>query len=182
LIDLEKAAAAVSAGDASAFPGIVGATQERLVRVSARLLGSVPDAEDVVQEAYVKAYRALAAGQFDGRSRVTTWLHRIVVNATPDAKRSRKHAPRPLESREQLGEPGEPGFDGAAWSEARLALRELAAWLGALPEDQQVVLVLKAVEELSSAEIAEIVGCSEGAVEQRLVRARATLRKMGGER
>jgi DNA-directed RNA polymerase specialized sigma24 family protein len=51
LTDLEKAAEAVMAGDTSAFPGIVLATQDRLVRLSARLLGSVPDAEDVVQEA-----------------------------------------------------------------------------------------------------------------------------------
>ncbi len=110
---------------------------------------------------------------------MSTWLHRIVVNATLDAKRSRKRAPvaaLPLE-------PGwEPGFDGVASSEARLALRELTEWLRALPEEQQVVLVLKVVEELSSAEIAEILGCTEGAVEQRLVRARATLRKMGDER
>ncbi len=176
MIDLEKAAAAVSAGDPSAFPSIVEATQDRLVRLSARLLGSIPDAEDVVQESYVRAYRALAERRFDGRSRVTTWLHRIVLNATLDAKRARKRAPAARELA------SEPGVDGVVSNEARVALRELAAWLGALPEEQQVVLVLKAVEELSSAEIAEIVGCSEGAVEQRLVRARATLRKMGGER
>jgi RNA polymerase sigma-70 factor, ECF subfamily len=179
LIDLEKAAAAVSAGDPSAFPSLVAATQERLVRLSARLLGSVPDAEDVVQEAYVRAYQSLVARRFDGRSRVTTWLHRIVVNATLDAKRARKRAPAPPEPQ---SEAHEPGLDGVASNDARVALRELAEWLGALPEEQQVVLVLKAVEELSSAEIGEIVGCSEGAVEQRLVRARASLRKMGGER
>jgi RNA polymerase sigma-70 factor (ECF subfamily) len=175
LIELEKAAAAVSAGDPSAFPPLVAATQERLVRLSARLLGSVSDAEDVVQEAYVRAYRALVMGKFDGRSRVATWLHRIVVNATLDAKRARRRAPSP---RSDAG--AELAVDGSASTDARMALRELAAWLGALPEEQQVVMVLKAVEELSSAEIAEILQCSEGAVEQRLVRARATLRKMGG--
>ena len=176
MIDLQKVAAAVAAGDPSAFPRLVEATQERLVRLSARLLGSVAEAEDVVQEAYLRAYRALVAGRFDGRASVATWLHRIVVNATLDAKRARKNAPPPTEAAP------ETGFDGAPATEARVALRELAAWLGALPEEQQVVLVLKAVEDLSSAEIAEIVGCSEGAVEQRLVRARATLRKMEGAR
>lgn len=165
-------------GDTSAFPGIVLATQDRLVRLSARLLGSLPDAEDVVQEAYLKAYRSLLARKFDRRSRVTTWLHRIVINATLDARRARKRAPAPAPS-SQTGP--EPGMDGAASSEARVALRELAGWLGALPEEQQVVLVLKALEDLSSGEIAEILGCTEGAVEQRLVRARAALRKMGGE-
>jgi len=164
------------AGDTSAFSGIVLATQDRLVRLSARLLGSVPDAEDVVQEAYLKAYRSLLARKFDRRSRVTTWLHRIVINATLDARRSRKRAPVPSSETDP-----EPRTDGAASSEAHVALRELAGWLGALPEEQQVVLVLKALEDLSSGEIAEILGCTEGAVEQRLVRARAALRKMGGE-
>jgi RNA polymerase sigma-70 factor (ECF subfamily) len=175
LIDLEKAAAAVAAGDSSAFRSIVAATQERLVRLSARLLGNLAEGEDAVQEAYVRAYRGLVGGRFDGRSQVVTWLHRIVVNTTLDAKRAKKRAPSP--PKDPSGEP-ESGHDGVASTEARLALRELAVWLGALPEEQHVVLVLKAVEDLSSAEIAAILGCSEGAVEQRLVRARATLRKM----
>jgi RNA polymerase sigma-70 factor (ECF subfamily) len=176
LTDLEKAAAAVMAGDTSAFPGIVLATQDRLVRLSARLLGSLPDAEDVVQEAYVKAYRSLLARKFDRRSRVTTWLHRIVINTTLDARRARKRAPAPSSATDP-----EPGTDGAASSEARVALRELAGWLETLPEEQHVVLVLRVLEDLSSSEIAEILGCTEGAVEQRLVRARAALRKMGDE-
>jgi RNA polymerase sigma-70 factor (ECF subfamily) len=163
-------------GDPSAFLPIVLATQDRLVRLSARLLGSVSEAEDVVQEAYLKAYRSLVGGRFDRRSQVTTWLHRIVVNATLDARRARSRT-RTIPS-EALPE---PSTDGSASTEARVALRELAGWLGALPEEQQVVLVLKVFEELSSAEVAAIVGCTEGAVEQRLVRARAALRKMEGE-
>jgi RNA polymerase sigma-70 factor (ECF subfamily) len=172
LTDLEKAAAAVSDGDPSAFPKIVAATQDRFVRLSARLLGSIAEAEDVVQEAYLKAYRSLVARRFDGRSKVGTWLHSIVLNTTLDAQRARGRAPpRPA------NEGAEAGVDGAAHSEARVALRELAGWLGALPEEHRVVIMLKVVEELSSAETAEILGCSEGAVEQRLVRARAALRK-----
>jgi RNA polymerase sigma-70 factor (ECF subfamily) len=163
-------------GDTSAFLPIVQATQDRLVRLSARLLGSVSEAEDVVQEAYLKAYRSLVGGRFDRRSQVTTWLHRIVVNATLDARRARSRTrTTPSET------PPEASTDGSASTEARVALRELAGWLGALPEEQQVVLVLKVFEDLSSAEVAAIVGCSEGAVEQRLVRARAALRKMEGE-
>jgi RNA polymerase sigma-70 factor (ECF subfamily) len=67
--------------------------------------------------------------------------------------------------------------EGESTAEGRLALTELSGWLGDLPSDQQAALVLKAVEGRESAEIAEILGCSEGAVEQRLVRARATLRQ-----
>jgi RNA polymerase sigma-70 factor (ECF subfamily) len=167
--NLEQAAQRLAEGDRSAFQVIVDATSAKLVRLSARMLGNVADAEDVVQEAYVKAYRALTEGGFDGRSRVETWLYRIVVNGTIDAKRKLK--------RTATDELVEAGWDGAASAESIVALRELAGWLGELPEEQQTVLMLRAVEGLSSAEIAQILECSEGAVEQRLVRARTMLRE-----
>lgn len=168
---LEEAAARVARGEAAAFQIIVASTADRLVRLAARLLGNVSDAEDVVQEAYVKAYRALTAGQFDGRSGVKTWLYRIVSHAAIDALRSdkrRKAAPG--------DDTAEPAFDGVEQAEARLAVAEIASLLEGLPEEQRVAIVLKTVEGLSTPEIARILECSEGAVEQRLVRARATLR------
>jgi RNA polymerase sigma-70 factor (ECF subfamily) len=164
---LEDAARRVQRGDVSAFRVIVEATAERLVRLSARIMGSVTEGEDVVQEAYVKAYRALVEARFDERSRVETWLHRIVVNASLDARRKHKHDPKDVldESVAAVG-----GADEA------VALRELATWLDELPDDQRTALMLKSIEGMSSAEIGEVLGCSEGAVEQKLVRARATLR------
>ena len=164
---LEDAAQRVQRGEASAFREIVDATSHRLVRLSARIMGSVPEAEDVVQDAYVKAYRAITEGQFDARSRLETWLHRIVVNASLDAKRKRTRA------REDAIDSSR-GQDGSA--EAAVALRELADMLEALPEEQRAAILLKA-DGMSSAEIGDVLGCSEGAVEQRLVRARATLRQ-----
>jgi RNA polymerase sigma-70 factor (ECF subfamily) len=134
-------------------------------------MGNQADAEDVVQEAYVKAYRALSAGDFDRRSSTSTWLYRIVVNGAIDAKRSRKR--RGEASDEQV----EMGWDGAAYAEARMALSELDQWLEALPTDQRAALVLQTMEGLNNTEIAQVLGVSEGAVEQRLVRARATLRQ-----
>jgi RNA polymerase sigma-70 factor (ECF subfamily) len=179
LSSLEDVVDRFLAGDASAFQALVDATSARLVRVSARMLGNVADAEDVVQEAYVKAYQSLLAGGFDRRAKVETWLYRIVVNATIDAKRRlrTKH----VELTDDVAVGG-VGWDGAASAEARLALKELASWLGDLPAEQQAVMVLKFVEGMSSAEIAEVLECSEGAVEQRLVRARAGLRSKRGER
>jgi RNA polymerase sigma-70 factor (ECF subfamily) len=167
---LEEAARRVQRGDASAFRMIVEATASRLVRLSARIVGSVTEAEDVVQEAYVKAYRALVEGQFDARSSVSTWLHRIVVNAALDARRKRKRDPE-----DAIDSQTAPPAAGSA--EQAVALRELADWLAELPEDQRTALLLKTVEGMSSAEIAAVLGCSEGAVEQRLVRARAALRQ-----
>lgn len=168
---LEKAVDRVLNGDRSAFQQIVDATSQKLVRLGARIMGNQADAEDVVQEAYVKAYRALTAGEFDRRSSTNTWLYRIVVNGAIDAKRSRKR--RAEASDEQV----DPDWDGAARAEARVALSELDDWLAALPADQRAALVLQSMEGLNNAEIAQIMGVSEGAVEQRLVRARAALRQ-----
>ncbi len=176
MTDLEEAVRRFQEGDRSAFRAIVEATSARLLRLAARMLGSLSEAEDVVQESYVKAHRSLLEGEFDRRARVETWLYRIVVNASIDAKRKRKRTPQPASDDIVL----DPGWDGAASAEARLALQELDDWLKDLPEEQRAVLVLKAVEGLGSAEIAEILGVTEGAVEQRLVRARATLREKRG--
>jgi RNA polymerase sigma-70 factor (ECF subfamily) len=134
------------------------------------MLGSVADAEDVVQEAYVKAYRALVTGEFDGRANVSTWLFRIVTNQAIDAMRSRARRPKPTDTADE-------SISDLASAEQQLALSELSEWMGELPADQRAALVLKAVEGMTSPEIAEILECSEGAVEQRLVRARAALRK-----
>ncbi len=168
---LEEAALRVSGGDHRAFRRIVAATSPRLIRLAARLLGSVEEAEDVVQESYVKAYRSLVNGQFDQRSAVGTWLYRIVSNAAIDALRSRARRPIPSDTMP------EGTWNGTAFAEARLALKELDDWLNELPAEQRAAVVLKSVEGLTSAEIATILECSEGAVEQKLVRARASLRK-----
>jgi RNA polymerase sigma-70 factor, ECF subfamily len=171
LSHLEGAVARFLKGDTAAFQEVVDATSARLVRLSARMLGNMADAEDVVQEAYVKAYRSLLDGQFDRRAKVETWLYRIVVNAAIDARRKRARRETSLEIAQDMAAVADSPI------EARLALVEIADWLGALPPDQQAALVLKVVEGRESAEIAEILGCSEGAVEQRLVRARAALRQ-----
>jgi RNA polymerase sigma-70 factor, ECF subfamily len=171
LSNLDGAVARFLKGDTAAFQEVVDATSARLVRLSARMLGNMADAEDVVQEAYVKAYRSLLDGQFDRRAKVETWLYRIVVNAAIDARRKRARREPVLEIPEDTAAADDSPI------EARLALAEIADWLGALPADQQAALVLKVVEGRESAEIAEILGCSEGAVEQRLVRARAALRQ-----
>lgn len=168
--NLGEAVERVRAGDAAAFQRIVDATSARLVRLAARMLGNVSDAEDVVQEAYVKAHRALMTGEFDGRANVSTWLYRIVTNQSIDAMRSRKRRPQPTDTADE-------STSDLASAEQKLALTELEDWMSELPDDQRAALVLKAVEGLTSPEIAEVLQCSEGAVEQRLVRARAALRK-----
>jgi len=163
--DLDDVVVRVRRGDPSGFRRLVDQTSAPLVRMVARLVGDASRAEDLVQESYVKAYRAMINGSFDQRAHVRTWLYRIAVNTAIDELR------RPRRDRVDAAEP-----TAADHADARLALHEVAGWMADLPPEQRAALVLSAFEGHSNREIADILGCSEGAVEQRLVRARATLR------
>ncbi len=170
--ELAPAVRKVRGGDPEAFRVIVEATAAPMLRLAARITGNRAEGEDVLQDAYVKAYRAILGGGFDGRSKVETWLYRIVANAALDYVRSRRA------QRLTCAEPAVIVQD-LPRAESALALMELGDWLSVLPAEQRTVLVLKAVEGRTSAEIAELLGCSEGAVEQRLFRARSALRAKG---
>jgi RNA polymerase sigma-70 factor (ECF subfamily) len=179
---LEQAFQRASRGDRGAFGAVVSQTSGRLFRLAARITGDPGEAEDALQDAYLRAFDALAAGRFDGRSEAYTWLYRIVANASLDALRARRRRRTRLGDEPTDAEAAAPAVDDAGRLAARAALRELDAWLAELPDDQRAALVLKEIEGLSSNEVAEIMKCSVGAVEQRLVRARATLRRRSGER
>jgi RNA polymerase sigma-70 factor, ECF subfamily len=159
----------VSKADQAAFSDLIRSTAHALYRVAARIVGNEADAEDGMQESYLRAYDAWQADQFEGRSDAKAWLYRIVTNAAIDALRSRQRR-----ARWQVNMEAEVSTLGSA--EATAALREIAQWMQQLPPDQRAAVVLKEMEGLTSAEVAQVMGCSEGAVEQRLVRARTTLR------
>lgn len=135
------------------------------------MLGNVSDAEDLVQEAFVKAHAAIVVGQYDGRASVSTWMHRIVCNLAIDQLRAGRRRGRAVEATDEMV------VDDSLSAESHLALQELEGWLGELPPEQRAALVLSTMEGHSNAEIAAMLECSEGAVEQRLVRARAALRE-----
>lgn len=175
---LEDAFKRVISGDRAAFNQIVEETTPRLFRLTARIVGDLSEAEDVLQEAYVRAFDALTAGRFDGRSGAYTWLYRIVTNASLDAMRARKRRRARIDS--EASNDVEEAVATNERLQARAALRELEELLEGLPPDQRTAIVLKEVEGLSSAEVADAMGSSVGAVEQRLVRARATLRARCG--
>lgn len=168
-VDLRLVAARVERGDAEAFREIVTHTEGRLYRLALRMMGNPATAEDMVQDAYIRAYRAIAGGRYDGKSKVSTWLHRILTNRCIDAMRKR---------REVIGtDPPEPKFDGAITADARLALREIESWMQDLAPQQRAVVVLRLLEGMSAKEAATILDCSKSAVEQRLTRARTALRE-----
>jgi RNA polymerase sigma-70 factor, ECF subfamily len=173
-VDLRLVAARVAGGDVAAFRPIVDHTRAPLYRLAARLMGNLADAEDALQEAYANAFRALGEGRYDARSKLETWLYRIVTNACIDLLRKRRESPDEGTH--------EPRFDGLVRAEARVALRELDALLAGLQPLDRAALVLVTVEGLSAKEAAEALECSEGSLEQRLVRARAELRAKTAEK
>ncbi len=154
------------------FARLVRETTPRLFRMAARLLGEAAEAEDVLQECFMRSHDMLASGRLPTRLRFEAWLSRAVVNASIDALRSRRRR----QARHERAQAGEILVEDGRL-DGRAALNELATWLETLPPDQRAALVLKEVEGCSAAEVAMLMGCSEGAVEQRLVRARAALRE-----
>lgn len=172
-IDADEAARRVAAGEVEAFASLVERTTPALFRLAARMMGNAVDAEDVLQDSYHRAFDALVGGEFRAESGVASWLYRIVANTALNALRStkRRRATVDVDSIE-LEDPDAAG-------DARAALAELGRMLDELPALERSAIVLKEIEGRTSREIAELLGCSEGAVEQRLVRARAALRAKG---
>jgi RNA polymerase sigma-70 factor (ECF subfamily) len=158
-----------AAGDPDAFGELVRRHRDRLWAVALRTLGDREEAADALQDAMVSAYRA-AAG-FRGDAAVTTWLHRIVVNACLDRIRRRQvRATVPLPEAGP-GEPVQPG-DPIADRETSLVVHRA---LAQLPGEQRAALVLVELQGHSVAETAELLGVAEGTVKSRCARGRARL-------
>ena len=158
-----------AAGDPEAFEEIVRRHRDRLWAVALRTMREPEEAADALQDALISAYRA--AGAFRGDSAVTTWLHRIVVNACLDRIRRRQvrsTVPLPEEG------PGEPADtrDRMAERDTAMAVEEA---LGQLNPEQRAAITLVDIEGYSVADTASILGVAEGTVKSRCARGRAKL-------
>lgn len=169
---------AAQAGDADAFNVLVERHQLVAYNLAYRTLRNREDAADATQEAFLSAYRAVRS--FHGTS-FRAWLLRIVLNACYDARR--RSGRRPTSSMDALAEEvGElpwadersPEPEAAALSRETRTIIERA--LGALPEDQRLVIVLVDLQGLAYEEAAEALGCPIGTVRSRLARGRAQVR------
>ncbi|MFC4034148.1 RNA polymerase sigma factor SigM [Streptomyces polygonati] len=162
------------AGEPDAFGELVRRHRDRLWAVALRTLGDREEAADAVQDALVSAFRA--AHTFRGQSAVTTWLHRITVNACLDRARrtaSRRTAPVADDGNfEALMEPHESAEAPAERGELH---RELLAALATLPADQRAALVLVDMQGYPVAEAAELLEVPTGTVKSRCARGRARL-------
>lgn len=158
-------------GDTRAFDEIVIRHGPFALRVALRLIPDTRAAEDVVQEAMVRAWSQ--AGHFDGRrARFTTWLYRIVVNLCIDHKRRVQPEPLPEDF-----DPIDPGAGTVERLEVMEREATLARHLSRLPPRQRAAMTLVYDEGLSGSEAARILGMSTKAVERLLARARDFLRK-----
>jgi RNA polymerase sigma-70 factor (ECF subfamily) len=161
--------AAHVAGDPLAFTELVRRHRDRMWAIALRTLGDPDDAADAVQDALISAYRC--AGGFRGQAQVTTWLHRIVVNACLDRiRRNRARPTAPLPD----GHLEAPALtlDAMAARESQLAVDDA---LRSLPAEQRAAIVLVDVEGYSVAETAQLLGIAEGTVKSRCARGRARL-------
>jgi RNA polymerase sigma-70 factor (ECF subfamily) len=171
-------------GDHDAFTALVAPYRAELHLLCYRMLGSLQDAEDTLQEALLAAWLGFAG--FEGRSSVRTWLHRIATNRCLNALRSVSRRPEPARGGEVVWLQPYPDLmlddvqDHTAGPEAVYETREAVslAFLTAvqlLPPNQRAVLLLRDVLGYRAAEVADLLGLTESAVTSALKRARATL-------
>lgn len=172
-------------GDAASFETLVRTHGPRMLAVARRFLRNEQDAQDAVQEAFLAAFKSL--GGFEGGARLSTWLHRIVVNTALMRLRSRRA--RPEDSIEEVLprflEDGHHRSHPPDWSESAQQLLErrevrdfVRECIDRLPESYRTVLLLRDIEELDTGETAELLGIGESLVKVRLHRARQALRAL----
>jgi RNA polymerase sigma-70 factor (ECF subfamily) len=175
----EELVAATQGGDTAAFDTLVRRWDKKIQGAIYRVMGSDEEARELSQEAFFKAYRALDG--FERRARFSSWLYQIAINLCRDRMRRRKT--HRLLSLEDLPQPESAGRlvvserSVADAVEERDLARLVAEAVASLPEEQREVIVLKEYEELTFAEIAEVLGLPVSTVKTRLYRALTQLRR-----
>ena len=173
--------AAAKSGDISAFETLVGRYERKIFRLAQNITQNREDAEDAMQESFLKAYEHL--GEFQGNSRFYTWLVRIAVNQALMKLRRRRPNVVSLDQELDTGEDLMPREveDWGPSPEERYGQTELSGILGKvigeLDPPFRIVFQLRDIEELSTEETAEALGLSVPAVKSRLLRARLKLRE-----
>ena len=169
-------------GDEQAFEAVVRTFGGRLLAVARRFVRNEDEAQDIVQSAYLSAFRGLE--QFEGHSQLSTWLHRIVVNTALMRIRSRLRKPEEsidvlLPAFQEDGHHVQRFSEWSAPADQLLERKETRAIVRAcieqLPENYRTVLLLRDIEELSTQEVAETLAITPTAVKVRLHRAREAL-------
>jgi RNA polymerase sigma-70 factor, ECF subfamily len=173
--DAERAAiAACRRGEREAFDTLVARYQRPIYRLCYRYVNNHEDANDLAQEAFLKAWRAI--GRFRGDSAFSTWLYRIAVNACLNHRALRRPATQELE--DVLADP-RPGAEARV--ERDDEARRVREAVSRLPDRQRATLILKVYHDLTHAEVAEILGSTVGTVKANLFHALGNLRRQMGK-
>lgn len=172
--------ARVQRGDKQAFNLLVIKYQRKILRLLSRMIRDPADLEDVAQEAFIKAYRALP--QFRGESAFYTWLYRIAINTARNWLSSvgkRPSAPNAIESEDGETFNETDSLSDISTPESMVASREIAETVNAaieeLPEELRTAIVLREIEGMSYEDIAQTMGCPIGTVRSRIYRAREAI-------
>jgi RNA polymerase sigma-70 factor (ECF subfamily) len=172
--------ARVQRGDKQAFNLLVIKYQRKILRLLSRMIRDPADLEDVAQEAFIKAYRALP--QFRGESAFYTWLYRIAINTARNWLSSvgkRPSVPNAIESDDGETFNETDSLSDISTPESMVASREIAETVNAaieeLPEDLRTAIVLREIEGMSYEDIAQTMACPIGTVRSRIFRAREAI-------
>lgn len=178
-VDMELVAR-VQRGDRRAFDLLVLKYQRKIMRLLSRMIREPAEVEDVAQETFIKAYRALP--QFRGDSAFYTWLYRIAINTARNWQAASNRRPQTISTLEN--DEGETfsqidSLTDQSTPESLAATRQIAQTvndaIGALPEDLRTAIVLREIEGMSYEDIASSMGCPIGTVRSRIFRAREAI-------
>jgi RNA polymerase sigma-70 factor (ECF subfamily) len=174
--------------DEAAFEELIGRYEDKLYRLAMRFVRNETDAQEILQEALLSAWRNLPT--FEGRAQFGSWMYRVTVNAALMLLRSRSRHPEvtvddiePTTLNDAVAENGQATRGSANWSQqadeqiqSKELRQHIQTCVDALPDGLRTVFLLRDVEELSTEDTAEILGLSVPAVKTRLHRARLALR------
>ena len=169
----------VQDGDPNAFELLVTAYEKNVYNVALQMTGNREDAQDMTQEAFIKAYNSLSG--FRGDSRFSSWLYRIVSNVCLDYKRKQSRRPASSltveddEGEEQQLDVADESQSPEALLERKLTREAVRKGLRQLPDEQRQILLLREIQGLSYEEIGEVMDLEAGTVKSRIFRARKKL-------
>jgi RNA polymerase sigma-70 factor (ECF subfamily) len=181
-VSSEDLMARIAKGDDSAFETLVNRHQTSVLNLIYRFIGDRTQAKDLAQEVFIRVWQA--AKTYKPEAKFTTWIYRIATNVCFNQLKSARR--KKWFSFNWSGEGGDHTFEETLADNAPSAedlvlekerSRQISDALQSLPENQRMALVLKRYDDLSYAEIGQIIGCSVSAVESLLVRAKRTLQK-----
>lgn len=164
----------IADGDEMAFRLLMEKYSRRMLSLAEQMTYSSADADDIIQEVFLKVWMVASKWQPGGAAQFSTWMHRVVVNACLDRRRRVAHPPVSLDEIENLADKSENGFDTALAVERDSAIRSAIA---DLPDRQRAAISLFYYCEMTAPEVARVLDLSVPTVESLLVRGKRSLKK-----